>query len=674
MLALVTAVLLVHCATHCAADHRLFVHLDHSLHQMLYSAPRDAFMESMLSVFKTINTSYAACLVTLKQQWRNLQIQGQFPRICGSIGYTEAEPVPLIWTINTYSGVLLNITYLELPFLNLGCPFARLTISSITDAVYCGRRSHWGVFADTNITVHLQQDIILLRNTGFVATYVAVDVTDMDNIGAEYHLVEDNDNDGRWINTSIPLLESRRGKNNAPKFIWHIIVHFDKFIKFSIESNNEYQICDGPGPLSPVLHNEEQSSAFHLYLVQRSPHLTLQYASAVHTSFNTERQAVLSSHPNRNTMYAYQVRGGKQALRISFLSIHSHEILTDFAHCFFGGLFLVGPETVLKVCETTWQEGLLYHLAGKEYPDALQLVIFVILYGSYTDGKVVVSVESNMETCYNRKPKDMSSVLDLYPGCNQLTYFSAYDQYLFQMFSLNRPGPVDLKVYILPVIYKLYNIQLNITVTDSNILGKDRITTYTDIAGTHAHVSYQNPDQFVLKEILMNQFTTWRLTIIQVIRKALCDYEHTHNGHLSLPGTQAVTLYPYKSRCRCGVDGHVQYTAHIISTDNNINVGVLFSKKCASDCHLGNVTFTEYNAQYDTLFVHRFTSLPTYWDNIHSNSSVQINIEVADICKSCPLWFAIAPAWHIAWGQQNLDSTSLNKKDTKSPRITYPTE
>ena len=121
MLALVAAVLFLHHPSYCTADdgsgdHLLFALVDHVLHQTIYSLPRNNFKESMMPVFETINSSFVACLVTSKQQWRQLQEKSQFPKICGSIGYTEAEPVSLIWTIDTYFGVFMNVTYLMLPF------------------------------------------------------------------------------------------------------------------------------------------------------------------------------------------------------------------------------------------------------------------------------------------------------------------------------------------------------------------------------------------------------------------------------------------------------------------------------------------------------------------------------------------------------------------------------
>ena len=573
----------------------------------------------------------------------------------------------LVWSIETAFDVLLNITYLELPFLGIGCPSARLIIIYMTNVALCGRRSHLAWHVTSKITVYLQQDITVPGSTGFVATYAAMVLPNMDALGIAYCMVQ---SDGQWLNTSLQL-NGRYGVK--PDFSWHVVVLFDKLIEFSIESSDNYQVYDGPGPLSPVLHNKKQSSAFHLYVVQHSPHLTLHYTSLLQTSFSSVQQVVLYSQPLRNTVYSYQVKGGNKAVRISFLSIHSNEILTDFpVKCLFGGFFVhdIRSVTLLDVCEADWKEEVLYHLTEEKLDDDdIYVLIFVILFGGYTDGKIAISVESSMESCYVRATAS-PPIYDLYPGCNQFEFVKASHEFLSEVFEIAQSGPVDLKVHILPTIYELYNIQLNTTVSDSHILGLDRVT-YTDITGTQAHLSYQNPTRFVVKEIQGTYFTTWRFTIIQIIRRAVCAYEHSFNAYVSLPGTQMVTLYPYNSKCRCGVDGHIEYRADIVSTDNNINVGILFSERCASGCHHGNITFTEYNAQYDTLFVHRFTSFPAYMDNIHSNSSLQINLNIETHCKSCPPWIVTTKA-HRSSLQKNFQSLSFKRRETESQRIIYP--
>ena len=675
MIMLVLAVLFFHHATHCAArddpgTYPLFTHLDQILHQTVFSSPRDNFINSMLSVSKSINTSYAACLVTSKQQWENLHEKSHFPNICGSIGYTEAEPVSITWTVQTNFGVLLNVTYLNIPFLDLQCPFARLFIGSVVTTKICGHRSNWVIFDPTNITVHLQQDITLPGSTGFVATYVAEITRDNKALGVAYTMFEI---DGHWSNTSTPMLDYVN-KYHETKCSWHVVVTFNRVIEFSIESSDEYLIYDGPGPLSPVLRNAKQSTAFHLYIVQQSPNLFLQYTSLEQTSFSTQNHVVLSSHPNRNVVYGYQVRGGGKALRISFLSIHSHDFfLKEFpSKCLFGGLFVYNNRMVLNVCQTKWKEEVLIHLTDKRFPDDLHMVIFVALYGSYIDGTVALSIKSTMESCYPRNPIADPSKFQIYEGCNQFVYRLTYFNYMSKNVDLARSGPVDIKVHILPLMHDVYKIQLNITVSDSNILGLNR-TTYTDIVGTQAKLSYQNPNQFVLHEIQGNELSTWRIAIIQFIRKALCDFGHAYrNRYLSLPATQIVTLYPYHARCQCSVDGHTQYNVDIVSTAINIYVVIVFNgSKCASDCQHSNVTFTEYNMQFDTLIVHSFTSIPLLWDNVHSNNSVKIHIAVDNDCKSCALWVFVKPGFRANY-QQTFRSSSLVSEVIKTKRMIFP--
>ena len=660
-------VLLQHCAAHESPNLLLSAHVDHGLHQTVSSAPKDNFIGSMLSIFKTMNSSYAACRVISKQQWRNLQAKTRFPNVCGSIGYINPEPVSLIWTIKTYPNVLLHIIYFNLKFLDNSCSLAKLIIS---DAMYCGRRSNWSWLSRTNsITVHLQQHITLLGSTGFVATYSAMIAKPLDARGIEHRLVETNE---VWMNASIPLqFYSSNKQYDEAKFSWHVLAIFNKFIEYSVESIHEYQVYDGPGPLSPVLHNAKRSSAFHLYLEQDSPNLILHYTSVMQTLFSTDQHVVLSSHPNRNIVYGYDVRGRNKVLRINFLSIYFNEILTDFPYkCLFGGLWYSTYNAYFSVCETNWKEEVIYHLTDTRHTDDYQphSFILVILYGSYAYGKVTMSVHSNIESCFTRKTTTSQFALDLYPRCNQIAYLMPPSSFI--MFELIQSGPVSLKVQLLPLMYDILKLQLNITVSDSDILGLNRVT-HTDVIGTHAYLRYQNPDRFLLNATQGNHITTWLLAIIKFIRRALCDYEHAFDGYLSLPGTQVVTLYPYSSRCRCGVDGHLQYNVDIVSIDNNINVGVLFSETCASDCQHGNVTFTEYNEKYDTLFVHSFTSIPAYWDNIHSNSSVRINITVASNCKKCPLWVVVTGGSSGFW-LQNSHLSLLKREEIYSQRVFHP--
>ena len=193
--------------------------------------------------------------------------------------------------------------------------------------MYCGRRLPWSWYSKANsIRVHLQQHVTLFGNTGFVATYSATIAKPLDARGTEHRLVESN---GVWMNASIPLqIYSSNNQYNQAKFTWHVLVIFNKFVEYSIESSHEYQVYDGPGPLSPVLYNVKRSSAFHLYLEQDSPNLNQHYTSVMQTLLSTDQHVVLSSHPNRNIVHGYRARGRNKVLRINFLSIYFNEILT----------------------------------------------------------------------------------------------------------------------------------------------------------------------------------------------------------------------------------------------------------------------------------------------------------------------------------------------------------
>ena len=683
MFRLVITVLFLHHAMHCEADgqdsNQLYTHFDNALYQTIYAAQRDNFMEFMTSVFKTINT-FDACLVTSKQQWKALLAIGpsHFPKICGSIGYVKAEPVSLIWTLETDSAVLLNVTYLELPYLGLGCPSTRLIISARRDAMYCGRRSHWEVYAPNSIIVYLQQYIRLPGSSGFVATYFSVDITSIYNVGTKYRL--ESAPGGWYVKTTPTLFHSHNGPYNiAPEFSWHFVTNIYKVIHFKVENNTECQIYDGPGRLSPVLHDVNQSSAFHLYVVQSSPHLMLEYSTGMQTSFNTKQHVVLSSHPSRNIVYGYQVEERNTALRISFLSIHSREIITDIdvtTKCFFGGFFIANFRNVLDVCDTHWNKEVYIILTDENYITAsAQNLIFVIMYGSYTDGKVAISVESASENCEYREHSLTSSHFDVDARCNQLLYAVPYklNSSFSPMFRSPRSGPVDLKIHLHPLIYDLYDIQLNITVGDSDILGFDRIIR-TDIVETSADLHYQNPDQFIVREIQGKYFSTWRLAIITFTREALCvrNLRHSFHEYTSLPQAQMITLNPYESRCSLTVDGLTDYNIAIVATDNNINVAVSFNEQCAIDCQNGKITFTEYSTIYDSLIIHNFASFPAFWENIHTNNSVQMNIRVSHSCRRCTLWVVVGPGERARW-QHNLHLSPQKRDKIKTHRLLHPT-
>ena len=641
-LALVSAVMLLHHASYChrialdgpgdlmtkrttaarEADHLM---LDISLNQTIYAEPKNNYRSVMLSLHKAIRT-YTACHVKSISQWEKLEVKSQFPKICGSLGYIAGEPVSLTWTIRTYFDVLLYVTHLELPFLGQGCPYAWLFISAMTDAVLCGYRTHWVVYSVTNITVHFQQNIALhtmgrggWTAIGFVATCVAVIVTSKSKPDTQYRLVEFDDG---WTNTTVPIClacmrlvtQVHGNQYDGPNFIWHVLVAFNKVIEFYIESNHEYQIYDGPGVLSPMLRNVKRSSAFHLFLVQQRPNLIFKYASAMHTSFTTEllHEFIMSSAtPNRNIVLGYQVRGKTEALKIDFLTIASFEILSDsFVRCLFGGLFISSSQNVVSVCDTTWMN-VSYHLSANS-------LVFAILYAEYIDGVIAMSIESNtVETCHIRNPLGTPTMLELYPGCNQFTYVVPYYYLYLQMFNFDHSGPVDLKVHIVPIIYEFHTVQLNITVSDSHILGFNK-TTLTKIVGTQADLSYQNPNMFVITEIEHDFFATWRLVILQFItdiRKAICGYENSLNGHPVFPDQHIITLYPFESRCTILLLHLYDYLIDIVSTDN-INVALLASDNCRFTCQDGKVIFTEYDSRYDTLLVHTFKSLPVFWNNI----------------------------------------------------------
>ena len=559
------------------------------------------------------------------------------------------------------------------------CNFAKpliFTASLELYSVLCGSRYYWGMFTEDNITVHLQQDIAFPWGTGFVATYTAMVLPGVDAIGipeTAYIMYDFSNIQGnKTIARAAPRSHYSSHYDHDKIFSWQVIVEVNKVITFSIKSDVKYEVYDGPGPLSPKLHHAKQSSAFYLFLIQHSPELSLQYKSVMHTSFSIKQHVVLNSHPDRNIVYGYQVRREPTTLRISFLSIHTTE-LKPYERCSYaGGFFIFNVNGSIEVCGTTWKEEVLYHLADRTQKYDQQWLIFVILYGGYIEGTVILSVESNMKSCvFNSKDHAEPAAFYLHAGCNQFVYLIRHDYLHSQIFEHPRSGPIGLKVHTLPLMHTFYNFQLNITVSDSDILGFNKIT-YTRIVGTHAQLRYQNPKRFVLKEIQGYHFTTWRLVIIQLIREALCDYEHAFGGYLSLPGTQMVTLYPFDLRCKCGVDGHSQYNVDIASTGYNIHVALLFKSSCAPACHHGHIEFTEYNAQLDILIVHNFTSFPVYWSNIHTNNSVRIKMRVVDSCRSCPLWVIIAPGWRGKWNQY-FHFSALTRDELKVHKIIHPT-
>ena len=580
------------------------------------------------------------------------------------------------FSLETHSALLLNVTYLELPFLGLGCPTTRVIIST-GRGVYCGRRSHWEVYAPSNIVVYLQQYITLPGSSGFVATYFRVDITSIYKIGMEYRFTG---YPGGWYVKTNTIFQSHYYPYDVtPEFRWQFVTDYYKVIHFRIKNKSECQVHDGPGRLSRLLRNGNQSSAFHLYVIQRSPHLMLEYSTAMQTSFSTKQHVVLSSHPNRNIVYGYQVKNMHTTLRISFLSIHSREIISDASKCFFGGLFIINFKTVLDVCETIWNKEVILYLTDARYVpnygDYTQKLVFVILYGSYTDGKVAISVASSPEKCeYREHSLRSSSDFYLKPGCNQLLYLVPCIHKFSPMFRVSRSGPVDLKTLILPLMYDLYNIQFNITVRDSNILGFDR-KMHTDTVQPRAQLHYQNPDKFIFKEIHGNFFATWRLAILKFTREALCNNKHSSlfHGYLSLSETKMITLNPFASRCRLAVDGLTEYNIAIVSTDNNINVAVSFNEQCATECHNGKITFTEYSTVYDSLIIHTFASFPTFFENVHTNNSVQMDIRVSSLCRNCTLRVVVGPGERANW-QHNLHLSPQKREKIKTHKIIRPSK
>ena len=644
----------------------LFTYFDDTVQQAIHLSLKLDFRECIHSIYKSWHKWYTTCLVTSVQEWTNMNITSMFPNMCGNIGYMKTHPISLEWTIKTLHssvGILLNVTYMDLPFGGGRCQFGHITINS---NMYCGRRLNWAICMDSKITIRLEQGIALLPGMGFVAMYSAM----MCRVKPDtvHRLFEE---DGSWVNDT-QLTYDYYKQDVVSQYIWHILVTQNKLIEFKVKADNDpnCKIYDGPGPLSPVLYNSTRSSAYHLYIVKQNPNIVLKYSSVAHTSFSTDKSIMQSSVVGKNIVHAYMVKGGTFGLRINFLSIHSHNIVSEFPmRCLVGGLFLYSyryNNTVeIPICDTDWKEEMFFHLTDKMvYSNDAHYNIFIILYDGYTRGKVALSVES-VEPCYI--VSDKGRVLR---GCQNLYLLTPDDQLDWSQ-DFPNAGPIYLTIHMVPTIYDLYNFRLNISVMDSHIFGLNN-TIHTHIVGTRISISYQNPTSFSIKEIHGHQFTTWRVVLIKFKRMAVCDYRHVNQHSHYLKGTQSFTMQPMFSGCQCIVVGYLQYSVVIIAPDTNINVALQFSDYCESECHMGNITAMEYNHQYDRLVVHRFKYFPVRWDNIHSLNSVMINISVTDNCKRCPLWIVSMPGWQDTWFEAVKLSSNIKKSKAFLP-VKYPT-
>ena len=661
----------LHCSAQCRSTGRgasvLFTYLDDTVQQAIHASSKLDFIENIHSISKIWHKWYTACLVTSVQEWTKMKVPCRFPNMCGNIGSLKIHPVSRMWTIkklHSSVGILLNIIYMDLPFGGGRCQFGYIIINNNH---YCGRRSHWAICMNSDATVYLQQRTTLLPGMGFVATHSATDGTCRFMPNTVHRLFEDAS--FRFNYTQV--IYDAYKQDDVSQYIWHVVVAHNKLIEFKVEADHHCKIYDVPGPRSPALYNSTRSSAYHLYIAKQNPNIVLKYTSVDHTSFSTDNKYVLqSSVRGKNIMYAYKVTGGPFGLRVNFLSIHSNNILSDFpTRCLFGGLFLFGYDYnnvyfEVPICDTDWKEEVFFHLTNTViYSPVMPFHIFIILYDGYTRGKVDLCVES-VEPCY--------IVLgDRAHAQCQYLYPLSPNQRLDWFFNIPAAGPLNLKVYILPAIYDLYNARMNISVMDYNPLGFNN-TVRTDIVGTHSNISYQNPTSFIVKEIHGHQFNTWRIAILKFSRVAVCDHELINQKYHNITGAQKVTMQPHHSGCRCVVDGHLQYSVVIMASDINIYTELQFSDYCKAGCVDGSITVTEYNRQYDRLIVHRFKSFPVVWDNIHSINSVLTNMTVPDNCKRCPLWIVSTPSWQTNFFETVKLSSNIKKFDASLP-VEYST-
>ena len=644
----------------------LFTYFDDTIQQAIHSSSKLDFIENIHSIYKSWHKWYTACLVTSLQEWTKIKVASRLPNMCGNFGYMKTHPVSLVWVIKKLHrsvGILLNITHMDLPFGGDGCQFGNITING---NIYCGRKSHWVVCMDGDVTVRLQQGTTLLPGMGFVAMYSAMDGKCRVMPDTVHRLLEVN---STWWSNYTQMIYNYHKQDIASQYIWHIVVMYNKLIEFNVDSDQDCKVYDGPGPLSPVLCNSSRSSAYHLYIATQKPNIVLKYASVERTLFSTDKSVLYSSVLGKNTVYAYEVRGGTFGVRISFLSIHSYSIVSDFPmRCSFGGLFLYSYKNnntfKIPICDTDWKEEVFLHLTDELlYGKTGHYHVLLVLYDGYTRGSVSLSVEA-VEPCYIIYANAVHML-----GCQFLFKLSPSDQLTFS-YNFTSVGPVDLKVHVVPVIYHLYNTRVNVSVVDSSIFGLNN-TIHTDIVGPHKTFHYQNPSLFIVKEILGHQFRTWRIAILRFKRTAVCDHKHINQIYHYLKGTQKVTMQPFHSGCQCVVDGHRQYLVDIIVPGSNINIALRFRDHCEVECYQGNITVREYNRQYDRLIEHTFKSFPVVLDNIHSINSIQINMTVTDNCTTCPLWIASFPGWQLTWFEAAKLSSSMRISKAFLP-VEYP--
>ena len=673
-----------------SAKRVIFAHFDNVLQQAVQSDQPLNSIRGMYGVFDNIKASYAACLIASRAEWEVLHSASRFPELCMGLGYTDGHMTSLVWTIHSLHrnvGIQLNMTYLNLPFLGAGCPLANVTIRSSQEEIYCGRKKGVIIFTKTSMMVGYKQGIRLRSHGGFVAVYTAHKKFTRVNFGNVHMLYRDD-----------RVILNKTGINYVPcgwscdvpkmKHVWQVVASPNMKIAFYLACYGSCHVYDGPGPLSPVLPGR-LTSAYHLYIVAgadvKGTGDMLYYTSIQHTTFDSEKHVSFPSlRAGKNIVFRYVVNSGNNVLKIKYLKLSYNEISSTFpVRCLYGGLFVYSTFRrqvfdKLEICETELHD-VEYQLTDSHLFDRYagkseaHFHVFVIMFGGYTTGRVLLTIDSDSCYVYDGKfgNEEVRDVVLSY-GCSQFAFTTLPEQTVrLNTTLLQQQGPITVLLNVIPLMYTLADSDLILKVNNSDLFGLNVTNIGYDI-GPKSRFLFTNPSKFELAEQNeKNYFQTVRFTILKFFLHSLCalgDWPRHHTVHVL--GIKHITINPIQFRCTVAINGHTLYQADIVALDNYVDFIITIDRTCSSRCFQGNTTFREYSHQTDRLLVQKFTAFPVYCSNIHSKGSLEIDILVSPECADCPLHITTYPSWHTSWFSA-IEMSVLHKDKTYFP-IQFP--
>ena len=588
--------------------------------------------DAILNIKDQLREIYSACDETIGRALeREFTANTVYPGLCGTIGYTSPLPVKRTWTIELLAypfGIKLHILHLNLPYLGLFCQFSNVSISSL-EHLLCGNMSGTVVHSRyEKMIVTLNQGYELMADSGFVATYSALErsMTSFQT-GSDVFLVRER----YTMRYSFAVYELSHVQGSA--YSWHIIAPHYKRIHFQGNSQQGIQVHDGPWHLSPILHgNHTSGNCAYIVQVDRFP--LLQYITETHTTFETSSSIRVQSSPVSNTVKVYQVPGGGQSLEVQSLQIqYTGAIGHMVERCQYGGLFVYALAPTrggrmqyskkIDFCITYSRNPYTIQLSDDETQAAFY--VYVIMYAGYCQGQVQALIKP-------KKCTIVKSFLDL--QCN-FHYHHLWPD-MDYTFSINPSGgsigPINMQVQLVNLVYSTELVGLTVESTDQNIFGKERKTRVDDVR-SFLQYDLDNPLSVTIRYKPGRLFVSLCLILLEIQNKAFAGEQ---SGVYNL---SHVAFFVNKEDSSITITGSTTYRIDGLTV---IPAYTLFSihytdSFCQRMCSSIALNLTQYVVSRDIHVSSYQTAIPVYGTNAMSRGSFTVLLSLSETCKNCHL-------------------------------------